>query len=107
MLQVFALAGQFLITLTFTLCYRVTTTIYDTRVRAVGMGAGVFMGKCGALMCPMVVLLDSIEGEAGVGFGWRSLLVWCVLCFATALSMLLANMDNSAIEIDTDEEINI
>ena len=55
--------GEFLVTMTFTLCYSITADAYPTAFRASGVGFGVTMGRLGAMSAPMVGALGRHYGQ--------------------------------------------
>ena len=66
LLMVISFAGQFVITMTFTLCYAITADAYPTVIRGAGVGLGVMMGRVGAMVSPFVVNLQSESGDASL-----------------------------------------
>jgi MFS family permease len=82
-----SLVGQFIVNMTFTLCYRITAQTFPTAIRSTAVGLCVMAGRVGAMLCPVVVLLgsDSTHSSGGGSMGVAGLSILALVsCLATA-----------------------
>lgn len=77
--------GEFLVSMTYCLCYIITTATYPTAIRGVGLGFGVMMARLGAIASTLVAgaTQDVADGDLYLFmmFGVTSAVAGFVLVF--------------------------